>query len=96
MKQLLTENPPYNATVSITNTGYGNGWNSPDYSPWLTKAINEAAEKYFGKPIKGQGEGGSIPLMGLLSALWPKAQFLVTGILGPNSNAHGPNEFLHI
>lgn len=43
-----------------------------------------------------QGEGGSIPLMGLLSEFWPKAQFVVTGVLGPESNAHGPNEFLHI
>ena len=42
-----------------------------------------------------QGEGGSIPLMGFLSKQWPDAQFVVTGVLGPNSNAHGPNEFLH-
>jgi hypothetical protein len=42
------------------------------------------------------GTGGSIPFMGMLGARFPDAQFLVTGLLGPNSNAHGPNEFLHI
>jgi di/tripeptidase len=42
------------------------------------------------------GEGGSIPFMGMLGEKFPKAQFLITGVLGPHSNAHGPNEFLHI
>jgi di/tripeptidase len=34
--------------------------------------------------------------MGMLGAKFPAAQFLITGVLGPASNAHGPNEFLHI
>lgn len=74
----------------------GEGWNCPEYSDWLDSALKESAQEYFGRELKGQGEGGSIPLMGLLSSLWPKAQFVVTGVLGPNSNAHGPNEFLDI
>jgi acetylornithine deacetylase/succinyl-diaminopimelate desuccinylase-like protein len=42
------------------------------------------------------GEGGSIPFMGMLGARFPAAQFLITGVLGPHSNAHGPNEFLDV
>jgi acetylornithine deacetylase/succinyl-diaminopimelate desuccinylase-like protein len=42
------------------------------------------------------GEGGTIPFMGMLGARFPDAQFLITGVLGPGSNAHGPNEFLHL
>jgi hypothetical protein len=42
------------------------------------------------------GEGGSIPFMGMLGEKFPEAQFMITGVLGPQSNAHGPNEFLHI
>jgi len=42
------------------------------------------------------GEGGSIPLMGKLTEIWPKGQFIITGVLGPQSNAHGPNEMLHL
>ncbi len=82
--------------MTLTNSAGGNGWNCPDYSEWLHGALRESAEIYFGREMQGQGEGGSIPLMGLLSDLWPKAQFVVTGVLGPHSNAHGPNEFLHI
>ena len=42
------------------------------------------------------GEGGTIPFMAMLGRRFPDAQFLITGVLGPRSNAHGPNEFLHI
>jgi acetylornithine deacetylase/succinyl-diaminopimelate desuccinylase-like protein len=34
--------------------------------------------------------------MGMLGEVFPKAQFVITGVLGPNSNAHGPNEFLDL
>ena len=32
----------------------------------------------------------------MLGEKFPAAQFLITGVLGPESNAHGPNEFLHV
>jgi acetylornithine deacetylase/succinyl-diaminopimelate desuccinylase-like protein len=50
----------------------------------------------FGKPVAFHGEGGSIPFMAMLGEKFPGTQFVVTGVLGPHSNAHGPNEFLHI
>ena len=42
------------------------------------------------------GEVGSIPFLGMLHDMFPASQFVVTGVLGPGSNAHGPNEFLDI
>lgn len=92
----LTENVPYNAKVTITNARNGGGFNAPVYDPALENAINEASQTYFGKAPLAITEGGSIPFLGFLKEQWPKAQFIVTGVLGPLSNAHGPNEFLHI
>ncbi|MDQ6646626.1 MAG: M20 family metallopeptidase [Pseudomonadota bacterium] len=96
VKQLLEKDPPYGAKVTFEVEKDGSGWNAPALSPWLTKAVSDASEHYFGAPAAYMGEGGSIPFMGMLGEKFPKAQFLITGVLGPHSNAHGPNEFLHI
>jgi acetylornithine deacetylase/succinyl-diaminopimelate desuccinylase-like protein len=72
------------------------GWETPKSEAWLDDAVDRASQTYFGKPAVTWGEGGSIPFMGMLGERYPKAQFVVTGVLGPHSNAHGPNEFLHI
>jgi len=96
VKQLLEKDPPYGAKVSFELEKDGSGWNAPALSPWLAEAVDEASRHYFGAPATYMGEGGSIPFMGMLGEKFPKAQFLITGVLGPHSNAHGPNEFLHI
>ncbi|MGN6381885.1 MAG: M20 family metallopeptidase [Dyella sp.] len=96
VKQLLENDPPYGAKVSFKVEKDGSGWNAPQLSPWLAEAVKEASEHYFGAPAAYMGEGGSIPFMGMLGEKFPQAQFLITGVLGPHSNAHGPNEFLHI
>lgn len=62
----------------------------------LENVLDEASQAYYGKGKLAFGEGASIPFMGFLRDIWPKAQFVITGVLGPASNAHGPNEFLHI
>ena len=96
LKRLLEADPPYGAKVTFKSDGAGAGWNAPPMSPWLTQAVDRASKAFFGKPAVYMGEGGSIPFMGMLGARFPKAQFLITGVLGPNSNAHGPNEFLDL
>ncbi|TAL90260.1 MAG: peptidase M20, partial [Rhodanobacter sp.] len=96
VKQLLEADPPYGAKVSFTLGKDSSGWNAPALSPWLAEAVNGASQHYFGAPATYMGEGGSIPFMGMLGEKFPQAQFLITGVLGPHSNAHGPNEFLHI
>jgi len=96
VKQLLEKDPPYGAKVSFKLEKDGSGWNAPQLSPWLEEAVANASQTYFGAPAAYMGEGGSIPFMGMLGEKFPKAQFLITGVLGPHSNAHGPNEFLHI
>jgi acetylornithine deacetylase/succinyl-diaminopimelate desuccinylase-like protein len=72
------------------------GWNAPSFAPWLDTAMTRASQAVFGKPALQVGCGGSIPFMGMLGEKFPNTQFLITGVLGPHSNAHGPNEFLHI
>ena len=96
VKQLLEKDPPYGAKVSFKLEKDGSGWNAPQLSPWLESAVAQASQHYFGAPAAYMGEGGSIPFMGMLGAKFPQAQFLITGVLGPHSNAHGPNEFIHI
>ncbi|MCW0401388.1 hypothetical protein NB688_003709 [Xanthomonas sacchari] len=96
LKDVLLRDPPYGAEVSLALEKSSSGWNAPAQSPWLTDAIEAASQAAFGKPTMYMGEGGSIPFMGMLGEKFPGAQFMITGVLGPHSNAHGPNEFLHI
>lgn len=96
LKTTLEENPPYDAEVAFDAPRGENGWNAPPLAPWLEASLDRASKAAFGKPTAYQGEGGSIPFMAMLGEKFPKTQFVVTGVLGPHSNAHGPNEFLHI
>ncbi|PHQ79403.1 MAG: peptidase M20 [Coxiella sp. (in: Bacteria)] len=96
VKKILEENPPHDAQISFTPGHGGAGWNAPALTPWLEAANEKASQLFYGKPAGYIGEGGSIPFMGMLGDMYPDAQFLIAGVLGPNSNAHGPNEFLHI
>ena len=96
LKKLLETDPPYGARVMLDLEKAGSGWNAPQLSKWLEDAVADASQAYFGQPPAYMGEGGSIPFMGMLGEKFPNAQFLITGVLGPHSNAHGPNEFLHI
>ena len=101
LKALLEDNAPYNARVTFHPDGRAgalgaNGWNAPDLAPWLETALNTASQAQFGAPVAYIGQGGTIPLMSLLQQGFPAAQMMVCGVLGPKSNAHGPNEFLHV
>jgi acetylornithine deacetylase/succinyl-diaminopimelate desuccinylase-like protein len=94
--ELLTREPPYGATVSYRADKRSTGWNSPAFAPWLRTALDQASQASFGQPARTMGEGGSISFMGMLGQRFPDAQFVVTGLLGPGSNAHSPNESLHM
>ncbi|QNP41151.1 M20 family metallopeptidase [Lysobacter solisilvae (ex Woo and Kim 2020)] len=96
LKQTLEANPPNNAEVTLELEKASTGWNAPAMSSWLSNAIDTASQEFFGQPAMYMGEGGTIPFMGMLGEKFPGAQFMITGVLGPHSNAHGPNEFLHI
>lgn len=96
LKKLLEKSPPYGAKVEFAADKASEGWNAPALAPWLEDSLARASKQHFGKPAAYMGEGGSIPFMGMLGRKFPKAQFCITGVLGPHSNAHGPNEFLHL
>ncbi|MEI8030927.1 MAG: M20 family metallopeptidase [Comamonadaceae bacterium] len=96
LKTLLEDNAPYQARVTFESSGSATGWNAPGTAPWFEHALNAASQAYFGAPCGYIGQGGTIPLMNMLSTGFPKAQMMVCGVLGPKSNAHGPNEFLHV
>ncbi len=96
LKTLLEDNAPYQAKVTFHAEGAASGWNAPAAAPWFEQALNQASLAHFGAPVGHIGQGGTIPLMNLLSQGFPTAQMMVCGVLGPKSNAHGPNEFLHV
>jgi acetylornithine deacetylase/succinyl-diaminopimelate desuccinylase-like protein len=96
IKRTLEADPPYGAEVRFELEQAATGWNAPKLAPWLEGAVHHASSLAFGRQAAMMGEGGSIPFMAMLGAKFPKAQFVVTGVLGPHSNAHGPNEFLHL
>jgi acetylornithine deacetylase/succinyl-diaminopimelate desuccinylase-like protein len=96
LKQLLERDPPYNARVQFTPDWAASGWNAPAEQPWLGQVLECSSQAHFGRPAVYMGEGGTIPFMAMLGEKFPRAQFVITGVLGPQSNAHGPNEFLHI
>jgi acetylornithine deacetylase/succinyl-diaminopimelate desuccinylase-like protein len=96
VRNALERDPPYGAQVKFSaNTGAG-GWNAPPFAPWLEESITSASRQVYGKEAVSAGCGGTIPFMGMLGEQFPKTQFFITGVLGPHSNAHGPNEFFHI
>jgi hypothetical protein len=66
------------------------------FASWLEESITSASRRVFGAEAVHLGCGGTIPFMGMLGKQFPRTQFFITGVLGPQSNAHGPNEFLHI
>jgi acetylornithine deacetylase/succinyl-diaminopimelate desuccinylase-like protein len=101
LKTLLEDNAPYNAKVTFAADGRvgaqgATGWNAPTIAPWLEDALHAASRAHFGAPCGFIGQGGTIPLMSMLQQGFPAAQMMVCGVLGPKSNAHGPNEFLHV
>lgn len=96
LKKLLEDNAPYQARVTFEGGGGATGWNAPSSTPWFERALNDASNSFFGAPCGTIGQGGTIPLMNMLSKGFPTAQMMVCGVLGPKSNAHGPNEFLHV
>ncbi|MCK6592075.1 MAG: M20 family metallopeptidase [Polyangiaceae bacterium] len=96
LKEKLEASPPYGARVRFDADKFAEGWDAPELSPWLEASVAAASKTHFGKEAVYMGEGGTIPFMGMLGKKFPAAQFVITGVLGPHSNAHGPNEFLHI
>ena len=101
LKALLEDNAPYNARVTFHPDGRAGalgatGWDAPELAPWLHGALDSASQAHFGAPVGFIGQGGTIPLMAMLGKGFPRAQMMVCGVLGPKSNAHGPNEFLHV
>lgn len=96
VRRALERDPPYGAQVSFEGAAGTDGWNAPAFADWLEKSITSASQRVFGRDAVHVGSGGTIPFMGMLGKQFPRTQFFITGVLGPHSNAHGPNEFLHI
>jgi len=96
VRTALEKNPPYGAQVHFESDPATGGWNAPTFAPWLERSITRASQAIYGQDAMHAGCGGTIPFMGMLGRQFPRTQFFITGVLGPHSNAHGPNEFLDV
>jgi acetylornithine deacetylase/succinyl-diaminopimelate desuccinylase-like protein len=96
VRNALERDPPYGAQVSFEPDPATDGWNAPTFAPWLEQSIVRASQAIYGRTAMHAGCGGTIPFMGMLGRRFPRTQFFITGVLGPHSNAHGPNEFLDL
>lgn len=96
LQRLLEANPPHQASVKFDIEQAASGWSAPALAPWLERALEHASQQHYDKAAAFLGEGVTIPFMSMLGRQYPQAQFVITGVLGPHSNAHGPNEFLHL
>jgi acetylornithine deacetylase/succinyl-diaminopimelate desuccinylase-like protein len=92
----LTADVPYGAEVTISDVQAEDGWTAPAAAPWLAAALDRVGQDVFTQAPGGLGVGGSIPFMGLLGRTYPRAQFVVTGALGADSNMHVPDEWLNV
>ncbi|PZG03288.1 M20/M25/M40 family metallo-hydrolase [Nonomuraea aridisoli] len=96
LEKILTTDTPYGAQVEVGDFMTLNGWHAPTPAPWLASALEQVGDRVFGKPCRNMGIGGGIPFMEMLGRRYPHAQFVVTGALGADSNAHVPDEWLNI
>lgn len=94
--EILTTDVPYNAKVTILGSNGGDGYCQKVLEPWLQGAIEKAGQDFYDKPAGTFGDGGSIPFLNELAKKYPDSQIVAFGVLGPYSNAHGPNEFLEL
>jgi acetylornithine deacetylase/succinyl-diaminopimelate desuccinylase-like protein len=94
--EVLQRDPPYRAQITFEPESSSGGWNAPAFAPWLEASMQRVSKQVFGRDAVSLGGGGTIPFLRMLGERFPRTQFFVTGVLGPQSNAHGPNEFLHI
>jgi acetylornithine deacetylase/succinyl-diaminopimelate desuccinylase-like protein len=91
----LSENVPSSAQVTV-EVDTADGWLTSALAPWLSEALEAASLDAFGRAPGYTGEGGSIPFLASLGRRYPKAQFVATGVIGPQSNAHAIDEMLDL
>ena len=84
------------AHVTIDMEAAAQGWIAPPLEPGVAATLSAVSKERFGRDYGSVGEGGSIPFLPDLQKGFPGTPFVATGVLGPHSNAHGPNECLHI
>jgi len=97
IKKKLTENVPYNCKVTATGDHNGYGWCAKEYEGWLQAGIDKAGADFFGgKKTGSYGMGGSIPFLAELEKMYPQTQIVALGLIGPQSNAHAPDECINL
>jgi len=96
LRETLLAQPPFGARVELTDEAAYDGWNAQPEQPWFAEAVETASQEIFGQSAVYSGEGGSLSIFDVLQGAWPNAQFFLTGVLGPQANAHGPDEALRL
>jgi len=68
-----------------------------EMEPWMCDVMSNSSKSFFdGKDYGSYGMGGSIPFLAQLGNLYPSTEIIALGLIGPNSNAHAPNEAINL
>ncbi len=84
------------AHITIDMEAAAQGWVAPPLGDDVAAVLARVSKERFGREPGRVGEGGSIPFLASLQQGFPTTPIVATGVLGPHSNAHGPNESLHL
>lgn len=92
----FTQNIPYGCSVTWNSLEYLPGWCAPSHSVKYEKLFHDAGEQVFEEKTLACGQGASIGFIPKFEKLFPKTEIILIGVLGPQSNAHSPNEALNV
>eukprot|EP01134_Creolimax_fragrantissima_P007648 CFRG7648T1 len=96
LEEVLTKDPPYGCKISVTGLQGGNGFCTKPFPIYLNDSIRDASMAFFGQAHSSFGIGGSIPFLSELGQKYPEAQIIPMGAMGPDCNAHNPDESIDL
>ena len=96
IEKILTENIPYNAKVKVDFPALVDGWILKKLDSKINESFMKSSMFLFGSECYNLGSGITIPFVNMLNEKYKNCNMFVSGLLGPKSNAHSPNECLNI
>lgn len=82
---------PWGAEITVTPGAIGDAF-ALDTSNDASMTFKEAFRIAYGNDTVEMGVGGSIPFVAAFEEAYPEASILLTGVMDPTSQIHGPNE----
>src|SRR4029079_5948598 len=82
---------PWGVTVGVETEAIGAPFRAVTDGPAF-RAIDDAMQEAYGRPMAALGQGGSIPLCNVFADTYPDAEMILMGVEEPQCLIHAPNE----